>query len=330
MNRMNQEQDLRSDRALEELLGKAEPRPLPPQQDEEIVRQAVRVEWDRVSTRRIRTRRVTQIALAASVLLAVFASLNALRGPFDGNRLEQVASIEKQFGVITILGDGEAVQTGMESGLTLAWNDGGSLRLDQNTHLEFVSGTEIYLQSGRIYFDSMPNGVPTVITDPDTAKLTIRTDAGTVRHYGTQFITQADGDELSVLVREGRVSIEGARVNETASMGERLTVSRNGQATVDTIELTGGDWRWIEKTSPSLTLDNRPIIEFLTWVSRETGQPLRFVSRSAKEVAETQDLRGVQNEVHEEPSDALRKYMTTTALSWQIEDGVIVIGDGGT
>jgi len=326
MNRMNQEQDLRSERALEELLGKAEPRPMPPQQDEEIVRQAVRDEWDRVSTRRIRTRRVTQFALAASVLLAVFASLNALRGPFDGNRLEQVASIEKQFGVITIMSDGEAVQTGMESGLTLAWNDGGSLRLDQNTHLEFVSGTELYLQSGRIYFDSMPSGVPIVITDPDTAKLTIRTDAGTVRHYGTQFITQVNGDELSVLVREGRVSIEGARVKETASVGERLTLSRNGQATVDAIELTGGDWRWIEKTSPSLTLDNRPIFEFLTWVSRETGQPLRM-SASVKETVNTETLTGVYDM---EPSTALNTYMQTTGLTWKIEDGVIVIGDGGT
>ena len=326
MNRMNQEQDLRSERALEELLGNAEPRPMPPQQDEEIVRQAVRDEWDRVSTRRIRTRRVTQFALAASILLAVFVSLNALRGPFDGNRLEQVASIEKQFGIITIMSDGEAVQTGMESGLTLAWNDGGSLRLDQNTHLEFVSGTEIYLQSGRIYFDSMPSGIPTVITDPDTAKLTIRTDAGTVRHYGTQFITQADGDVLTVMVREGRVSIEGARVKETASVGERLTLSRNGQATVDAIELTGGDWRWIEKTSPSLTLDNRPIIELLTWVSRETGQPLRM-SASVEETVNTETLTGVYDM---EPSTALNTYMQTTGLTWEIEDGVIVIGDGGT
>ncbi len=326
MNRMNQEQDLRSERALEELLGKAKPRPMPPQQDEEIVRQAVRAEWDRVSTRRIRTRRVTQFALAASVLLAVFVSLNALRGPFNGNRLEQVASIERQFGVITIMSDGEAVQTGMESGLTLAWNDGGSLRLDQNTHLEFVSDTELYLQSGRIYFDSMPSGVPIVITDPDTAKLTIRTDAGTVRHYGTQFITQVNGDELSVLVREGRVSIEGARVKETASVGERLTLSRNGQATVDAIELTGGAWRWIEKTSPSLTLDNRPIFEFLTWVSRETGQPLQM-SASVKETVNTETLTGVYDM---EPSTALNTYMQTTGLTWKIEDGVIVIGDGGT
>ena len=77
MNRMNQEQDLRSERALEELLGKAEPRPLPPQQDEKLIRQAVRAEWDQVTNRRVRTRRMTQFALAASVLLAVFASLNA-------------------------------------------------------------------------------------------------------------------------------------------------------------------------------------------------------------------------------------------------------------
>ena len=56
-------------------------------------------------------------------------------------------------------------------------------KLDQNTRVEFESGSEIYLQSGRIYFDSMPSGIPTVRTDPDKAKLTIRTDAGTVRHW---------------------------------------------------------------------------------------------------------------------------------------------------
>ena len=326
MNRINQEQDLRSERALEELLGKAEPRPLPPKEDEEIVRLAVRAEWDRVSNRRIRVRRITQFALAASVLLAVFASLNALRGPFDGNKLQQVASIEKQFGVISILSDGETVETGVESGLTLAWNDGGSLRLDQNTHLEFVSGSEIYLQTGRIYFDSMPSGIPRVITDPGKATLTIRTDAGTVRHYGTQFITQADGDEFSVLVREGRVSIEGAHVNETASVGQKLTVSRDGQATVDTIDLTGGEWRWIERTSPSLTLDNRPIIELLTWVSRETGQPLDM-SPGAEKTVTTEIITGVYDM---EPSIALNTYMQTTGLTWEIKDGVIVIGDGGT
>ena len=242
MNRMNQEQDLQSERALEELLRQAEPRPSPPGQDEELIRQAVRAEWDRVTNRRIRTRRVTQFALAASILLVVFVSLFALRGLFDGVELQQVANIEKQFGDITFLSNDQAVETGKDSGLTLAWIDGGSLRLDQNTHVEFESGSEIYLQSGRIYFDSMPGGIPTVITNPNKAKLTIRTDAGTVRHYGTQFITQTDGDELSVLVREGRVSVEATRVNETATVGQKLTVTRNGETTVQTIEVSGDDW----------------------------------------------------------------------------------------
>jgi ferric-dicitrate binding protein FerR (iron transport regulator) len=324
---MNQEKDLRSERALEELLGQAPPRPTPPQQDEELIRQAVRAEWDQVTTRRIRTRRVTQFALAASVLLAVFVSMNALRGPFDGKQLQQLASIDKQFGIITMLNNGQAVETGEEAGLTLAWNDGGSLRLDQNTRVEFESGSEIYLQSGRIYFDSMPSGVPTVVTDPGKAKLTIRTDAGSVRHYGTQFITQADGDELSVMVREGRVSIEGLHVNKTATAGQKLTVTRDGQTSVHDVELTGGDWQWIEKTSPSFTLDNRPIIEFLTWVSRETGQPLKFESLAAEKVAREKGLSGVADM---EPSRALRIYMQTTALDWRIEDGVIIIRSNGT
>jgi ferric-dicitrate binding protein FerR (iron transport regulator) len=253
--------------------------------------------------------------------------LNALRGSLQDSQLLQVASIEKQFGIVTLLSDGHVVETGPESGLALAWNDGGSLRLDQNTHVEFESSSEIFLQSGRLYFDSMPGGVPTVITDPDRAKLTIRTDAGTVRHFGTQFIAQTDGDELSVLVREGRISVEGTGVIETASAGQKLTITRKGQPLVNAVEVSGDGWQWIEKTSPSFTLDNRPIIEFLTWVSRETGQPLRFESKRAEQVVKTEDLRGV---VEMEPSRALRTYMQSVADSWLIDDGVIVIGDGGT
>jgi len=341
MNRMNQEQDLRSERALEELLGKAPPRPTPPQQDEQLIRRAVRAEWDQLTSRRTRSRRVINVALAASVLLVVFVTLNALRGPVDGD-MQQVASIEKQFGIIRLLsggeassddneileiGSGQSVETGEESGLTLAWNDGGSLRLDQNTRVEFESDSEIHLQSGRIYFDSMPSGIPTVRTDPDKAKLTIRTDAGTVRHFGTQFVTQADGNELNVMVREGRVSVEGSHVNETATVtvGQKLTVTRNGQTTVHDVDVSGGDWEWIEKTSPSFTLDNRPIIEFLTWVSRETGQPLRFTSSTVEDIVKEKELRGV---VDKEPSLALPFYMQLTGLQWDIKDGEIVVGGG--
>jgi ferric-dicitrate binding protein FerR (iron transport regulator) len=269
---------------------------------------------------------MTQFALAASVMLAVFVSLNALRGPFNGNQLDQVASIEKQFGVITMLEDGQAVETGAQSGLTLAWNDGGSLRLDQNTLVEIETGSEIYLKSGRIYFDSMPSGVPRVVTDPSKARLTIRTDAGIVRHYGTQFITETNGSQLSVLVREGHVSVEGSHVSKTATVGQKLTVTRSGQTTVQEIAVSGGDWQWIEKTSPSLTLDNRPIIEFLTWVSRETGRPLQ-ISPKVLETVNVETLHGVADM---EPSRALPFYMPTTGLEWHIEDGVIVIGDGGT
>lgn len=336
MNAMNQDQDLRSERALKELLGKAEPRPTPPQQDEQLIRRAVRAEWDKVTTRRTRNRRLMNFALAASVLLAVFVSLSMLRGPVDGG-LQQVASIEKQFGIIKVLSNGQpsstanaisvigsrqSIETGDQSGLTLAWNDGGSLRLDQNTRVEFESDSEIYLRSGRIYFDSMPSGIPSVRTDPDNAKLTIRTDTGTVRHYGTQFITQTDGHELNVLVREGSVTVEAMSVNEMATVGQKLTVTRNGQTSVHVVGISGGDWQWIEKTSPSFTLDNRPIIEFLTWVSRETGQPLRL-SKDAEEIVNTKELRGV---VDMEPSRALRTYMQTIAVDWRIEDGVIVIG----
>ncbi|MFQ5981838.1 MAG: FecR domain-containing protein [Woeseiaceae bacterium] len=342
MSPTNQEQDLRMERALEELLSKAEPRPAPPQQDEHSVRRAVRAEWDRLTRRRVRNRRLTSFAIAATVLVAVLVSLNALRGPFVGGGFQQVASVQKQFGIINLLkhgqaesavseisaiGSGQTVETGDASGLTLAWNDGGSLRLDQNTRVEFESDSVIYLQSGRIYFDSMPSGIPSVRTDPDKARLAIRTDTGTVRHVGTQFITQMDGEELNVLVREGRVTVEGTSVKETATVGQKLTVTHDGQSSVHVVGITGGDWEWIEKTSPTFTLNDRPIIDFLTWVSRESGRPLRFATRSAEQTAKTEELFGV---VVQEPSRALPVWMPVTGLTWRFEGDVIVIGEPNT
>ncbi|MFQ6006074.1 MAG: FecR domain-containing protein [Woeseia sp.] len=339
---MKQQTDLRSEQALEELLSQAEPRPLPPQQDEKLIRRAVHAEWDKLTKRRVRNRRLTSFALAASVLVAVLIGLNVLRGPFDAGEFQQIASIQKQFGIVKVwskeqagadgtemseIGSGH-VETGQRSGLTLGWNDGGSLRLDENTRVEFESMSAIYLQYGRIYFDSMPKGIPSVITDPDRGRLAIRTDTGTVQHYGTQFITQVRGDELSVLVREGRVSIEGNRVKETATVGQKLTVTGDGQTLIDVVGVTGGDWAWIEKTSPAFVLDNRPIIEFLTWVSRESGKRLDFASPGVEKVAREKELRGITGVTEMEPSRALDIYMPTTGLRWRTENGVIVVDDG--
>ena len=102
MNRSSDELRLRGDEAVEELLEHAAPRLTPPSKDEAIVRDAVQAEWQAVTGRVRMRRRVTQFAIAASVLLGIAVAFNALQ--VSNAPIVQVATIDKSHGSIYLLG----------------------------------------------------------------------------------------------------------------------------------------------------------------------------------------------------------------------------------
>ncbi len=197
-----------------------------------MIREAVQAEWQAVTGRRHSRTRLTRFAIAATVLLAVIASFNMLRE--SGIAPVQVATINKSYGSILLgnqsqlneLSDfstitaGQSIVTRTDSGISLEWGRGGSLRIDANTRVEFISADAIYLRSGRIYFDSTPPELIAGIPGGSAAtQFRIKTDHGTVTHVGTQYMTFTDGGELTVSVREGRVSMNGNYHNETVLEG---------------------------------------------------------------------------------------------------------------
>jgi len=131
MDSNKQTDEFRSDEAFAKLLGGARPRPAPPEADEALIREAVHAEWRKVSGERIRWRRIGSFAIAASVMLAVFASLNLLRDPAADFRLRHLASLQKQFGEVSVndrvvsgsqlaaVERGDSVSTGAAAGLAL-------------------------------------------------------------------------------------------------------------------------------------------------------------------------------------------------------------------
>jgi len=162
------------DESLEQLLGKASPRPVPDSADVATAREAVRREWHAVSGGNRSRKRMLALAVAATVLISAFSLFNVLRMP-DVD-IVPVASIQKSFGSIYLLGDqseltrvddlstihtGQIIVTGDDAGIALAWGNGGSVRLDSNTVVEFRNGSTVFLRSGQIYFDSMPVGLVT-------------------------------------------------------------------------------------------------------------------------------------------------------------------------
>lgn len=336
MNSKNEQAELRSEQAFADLLGSASPRPLPPAADEAQVRDAVHAEWRSLMQRRSRRRQFTSLALAASVLLAVFAGFGLLRDPMGSFAGQQVATIGKQFGPVIIRTQGEIasnavalikgsdiVETRADAGLELGWHDGGSLRLDENTIVEFEAANQVYLQKGRIYFDSVNSPLSSRVSRRGPVVLRIRTDGGVVQHLGAQFMLESNPDGLTISVREGKVSFDENKGLATA--GQKMAVTVGGSVEVEETEVYGDEWQWIEKTAPAVQLGGRQAAEGFAWVGRETGRSIEFVTPTAEAIANNASIIGFNAETSLNPDRALFMIAEMADLNVQIDGGVIVV-----
>jgi hypothetical protein len=322
-----------SDDADEALLGKATPRPAPPASDADSVRAAVREEWLTVTGSRKRRSRYLQMAIAASIVVVAVMSLSLLR--MTGIEPAQVASVSKQFGSVSIIGEqsqvlqqpgmttivaGQTIRTDAGAGLALEWSSGGSLRMDENTRVDFLSPSEIFLDSGRIYFDSEP--LMAAISGSGL-RLTVRTPYGEVKHIGTQFMVHADRAEMTVSVRSGVVEVSPpGKAPSRAEASQQLAVNRSGTHHIVDIRPFGGEWEWAERASPSVDLDGRSVHEFLGWVSHETGMELHYGSEEAESYARTESLNG---RIETGPQEALAAWMLANDLDWRMDEGHIYV-----
>lgn len=337
MSDFNQSTSISSDDALEQLLKHATPRPTPSPSDEAAVRRAVRAEWQNLTTKRQSRRRVLQYAIAATVLIGVFSVLSVFRMPVV--EVVQVATIQKSFGSIYLIGEeselretrdlatvytGQTVVTGREAGIALAWGNGGSLRIDEKTRVEFLADDSVYLESGQIYFDSEPSTLIAGIAADRIDDFVVVTDYGEIVHIGTQFMTAVAADELTVSVREGQVAVDGVYHDHVATPGQQVTLSGRQRPTVLSIGLSGNTWDWISRTSPAIDVEGRSFHDFLNWVSRETGLAFQYEGRAEHVARHEAILKGT---IDKEPLEALRSWSRTSALQSRIVEGVIYVSD---
>lgn len=321
--------------ALDDLLRHAEPRPVPAPDGLAAAKAAVRQDWLDVTQRRSVRRRMLGIAIAATVVLAAFVAVKTGPGPVAPPI--RVATIEKSFGPVYLLGEqaelsptgdlsrivsGQTIVTGHEAGLALAWANGGSVRIDQGTRVRFVDDRSVYVEEGRVYFDSRQTLVAG-INGGDVPVFVMHTDHGALQHDGTQYMAQVDPTSLVVSVREGSVTIDSRFFEQSVAAGQQATVSGPQRPAVLSIRRSGPAWDWVSRTTPPADIDGKTLYEFLMWVSREMGLELQFEGQ-AEAVAHEAVLRGT---VDTEPADALRLRVATAALSWRIEGDSIYISD---
>lgn len=324
-NRENRREDL-----LEELFRHADARERPPAADEQAVRASLHAQWENMTQRRRRTRRLS-LAAAALVFIGVFSAVILNRQPAALIPSVQVATIERVTGNVSLqveggstasalssgqtLKSGQLISTAYGSGLTLRWESGVLLRLDQNSRLELKTPQLIEMEGGRIYIDTADSG---------ESVLDVETPAGPVRHVGTRYMVDVNLGTTRVSVREGRISI--GQDSSYTSAGERLVVDMAGKSRRESIPLHGDLWSWADQLAPPFEADGRSIGEFLDWVSRESGLTLEYASEDARRMAQDSRLLGT---VERAPMEALELVMQTTDLVYEVNDGVISVSTTG-
>jgi len=211
---------------------------------------------------------------------------------------------------------GAMLTTGTDEGLSLLLARGESLRIDANSRIRLDARDRITLFGGRIYADTGEF----VYRD---GGLTIDTALGAVKDVGTQFAVTVDASLLDVAVREGRVDVRQAQQQHIAVAGERLLVADNGGTETLAVKKNADYWNWVVDLAPQFDIENRSLLDFLKWVSRETGLELVFADNEIRAAAMRTDLHGSIADFT--PQEALASILATTTFAYRIEAERIVI-----
>lgn len=296
------------------------------------VQAAVHAEWQSMVQQRRSRRRFVAIGIAASALLAVGVAMFGVRyfAPqpievaqitrIDGHLLVRPqAEGAREVTVAQSVSTGETIQTDDRSRAALKFGDAVSLRLDQGTIVKVASADELVLTAGALYVDSQAQ---------NPQALTIRTDAGSVRHVGTQYEVRTHADDMVVSVREGRVMIANAAGTSSGVAGERIRVTPRGQIVRSTVAAHDPHWQWAARTAPQFDINDHTLAVFLDWVARETGRKIEYASSEAQNAASQVKLRGSITGL--DPDTALSAVLSTTQLHrYQTKDELIGIALAG-
>lgn len=313
---------------IEELLRQVGARDEPSVDMMRAVETAVHAEWQSMLQERQRKRRFVTYGIAASAVLAIGVAALSARylAPTEPVQVAQITRIEghllvrpaaqaaREITLAQSVSTGETIQTDDRSRAALRFGD-VSLRLDHDTIVTVASADELVLTAGALYVDSQAQ---------NPQALTIRTDAGSVRHVGTQYQVRTHADEMEISVREGRVMIANAAGTSSGVAGERIRVTPRGEVVRSAVAAHDPSWLWAAYTAPQFDINEHTFAAFAEWVARETGRKVVYASSDAQRAANEVTLRG--SIVGLDPDTALNAVLSTTRLQrYQTKDELIGI-----
>ena len=211
---------------------------------------------------------------------------------------------------------GMTIETGDGQGYGFLLGRNESLRLGEESALRVESAGQFTLLRGRVYADTGEF----VYRD---GSIQIDTIFGAVTDIGTQFAVSVRDDALDVAVREGRVDIRQDTRKLAALSGERLTLQRQGEVSVNPLSPTDAYWNWTTDLAPLFDIEGKSLLEFLKWAARESGRVLFFEDSDLRMAAMRTDLHG--SIANFSPLQAVESVMATTEFRYRLDGDKIII-----
>jgi ferric-dicitrate binding protein FerR (iron transport regulator) len=330
--------------AEEQVLGllvrDAGPREQPAPAMTAAVRSAVEQEWRAVvAERRQRTARNWRpAALAASVAIAAVAAWVAL--PWLSGTGAPAAAIAIVAGPAELAGSpvmaangaarpvfvGDTLVTGDEGRVALTIGDGVSIRVDENSEVQFESADRLFVRAGAVYLDAenTPAGAAGSSRMTRAAEdLEIASLQASARHLGTQYQFRVQPDATVISVREGRVLAHAAGGDIETAAGEQLALDEKGIIRHTAIAADDSAWDWIHAVTPAYSIDGKPLASYLAWVARESGRTLSYASAATR--SQAADIRLSGSIAGLTPDASLEAVMATTSLRYTIDGSQLLI-----
>ena len=308
------------DDQLESLFKGVQQRPQPSAEAREKAFQAVTEEWEATQRRRATIIRFTPLALAATVLVGVFAVITILQPVTAKLELELAQGYIHVDSLIYRTNDqplaieleSDAPIQAVEATRWLAAN-GADVRLDKGSTFAWRTQDTLVLQGGAVYIET--DGVSTFV---------VETNHGVVRDIGTEFLVETDPNRLVVAIREGRIElVTPLRTLRTddVELGSANVLEVNEDGLLERNESAGGArWNWIHITPKGYTTRNP--VTLLQMIAEDLGKQLIFVDGVEASI-EREELHGDYSSMT--PWAALQQVMNVTDTQWREENGTITI-----
>jgi len=209
---------------------------------------------------------------------------------------------------------------GAHAASLLTLRGGGNLRVAAGSKFEVLTANSIRLDRGELYVDIPPG------QHADSSFVAI-TGAGEFRHVGTQFALAVVDGTTRLRVREGRVEWQAPEGNSMVPAGTEILIDQQHHVMRSDIASSGEGWAWTETMAPDIDIENRPLVEFLDWVSRETGHKLAYADELTRQQVGTIRTHGSVHGLP--PMQALKAVMASTSLRFDLQAETIRVSFAG-